>query len=221
MQPPARARRPHDSEATREALIGAGLELFAEHGFEGVRVEQIARQAGANKALINYHFGGKAGLYGTILKTTFESLSADLDALRSGRLPADQALREFVGVMGALMQRRPSLPRMILREILSGGEHMPDDVLRHFIAVFETVTGIVARGVRSRRLRAVDPFLTHLSLMGALTFFFVTRRFREQKVAKLPQSIPAEPRAEDYIAHLQELMVRGLSARAPRPRTGR
>jgi AcrR family transcriptional regulator len=221
MQQPARAHRAHDSEATREALLGAGLELFAEHGFEGVRVDQIARQAGANKALINYHFGGKAGLYAAILKGTFESMSADLAALRNGNRPADQALREFVGVLGAMMQRRPSLPRMILREILSGGEHMPEDVLPHFISVFETVSGLVARGVRARRFRAVDPFLTHLSLMGALTFFFVTRSFREKKIAELPQSIPAEPRAEDYVAHLQELIVRGLSAEAPRPRAGR
>jgi hypothetical protein len=119
------------------------------------------------------------------------------------------------------MQRRPSLPRMILREILSGGRHMPDEVLPHFISVFETVSGIVARGVRARRLRGVDPFLTHLSLMGALTFFFVTRRFREEKITTLRLPIPAEPRVEDYIAHLQELMVRGLSAQAPRPRAGR
>lgn len=215
-----RPRRPHDSEATREALMGAGLELFAEHGYDGASVEQIAGQAGANKALINYHFGGKAGLYGAILETTFKSMSGDLAALRNGKLPADQALRELILVLGAMMQRRPSLPRMILREILSGGEHMPQDVLPHFISVFETVRGIVARGVRARRFRGVDPFLTHLSLMGSLTFFFVTQSFRQRKIAPLRLPMPAEPRAEDYVAHLQELLVRGLAAPA-RPRTGR
>lgn len=201
--------------------MGAALELFAEHGYDGVSVEQIARQAGANKALINYHFGGKAELYAAILKATFEGMSGELAALRGGSRPADQALREFVGLMGGMVQRHPSLPRMILREILSGGERMPDEVLPHFISVFETVRGIVERGVRSRRFRSVDPFLTHLSLVGSLMFFFVTRRFREQKIAKLGLPIRAEPRAGDYIAHLQELMVRGLAATPARPRAGR
>ncbi|MCP4657706.1 MAG: helix-turn-helix transcriptional regulator, partial [bacterium] len=61
--PPTRPRpRGHyDAAATREALLEAATELFAERGFDGAKVEAIARRAGVNKAMISYHFGGKQG----------------------------------------------------------------------------------------------------------------------------------------------------------------
>ena len=60
-----------DADATREALLLAGLEEFAAGGFDGATVDRIARRAAVNKAMINYHFGGKAGLYRAILEAEF------------------------------------------------------------------------------------------------------------------------------------------------------
>ena len=131
--PSPRPRRAHDSEATREALMAAGAELFAEHGYDGVTVAALAQRAGANKALISYHFGGKSGLYAAIVKTTFEAVAAEMRGLREERRPADEALRACVRLIGQMVTRRPSLPRMLLREILSGGERLPDEVLPHFL----------------------------------------------------------------------------------------
>jgi AcrR family transcriptional regulator len=220
MKAAPRPRRPHDPEATREALVSAAAELFAEHGYDGVGVDAIARRAGANKALINYHFGGKAGLYRAILKSTFEGLAEELRSARDPQRPADEALREFVAAVGAMVRRRPSLPRMVLREVLSGGEQLTDELLPHFLAVFDTVRGIVARGVATGRFRPVDPVLTHLGLIGSLMFFFATTRFRERKLGRVHPPV-AQPRAEDFLAHVQELMVRGLRASKARPRAGR
>ena len=47
----------------RETLIQAGLELFGLHGYNMVSVRQICEKADMNVASINYHFGGKEGLY--------------------------------------------------------------------------------------------------------------------------------------------------------------
>lgn len=213
---PARPRRPHDAEATREALLTAGAELFAEHGFDGVTVEAIAGRAQANKALISYHFGGKAGLYSAILSATFGSMAADLESLRASDRPADELLREFVGLVGAMVARRPSLPRMVLREVLSGGERLHDRDLPHFLALFGTVRSIVERGVRTGRFRKVDPALTHIGLIGSLMFFFSTERFRQQKLARA--GLPAiAPPPQKYLDHVAELMVRGLAHGPARP----
>lgn len=50
-------------DATREALIGAAMAIFARDGFDAASTRAIAEQAGINQALIGYHFGGKEGLY--------------------------------------------------------------------------------------------------------------------------------------------------------------
>jgi AcrR family transcriptional regulator len=57
-----------DITRTHDALIKAGGELFAAHGFDAVSVRQISTQAHANVAAVNYHFGGKQGLYNEIIR---------------------------------------------------------------------------------------------------------------------------------------------------------
>jgi TetR/AcrR family transcriptional regulator len=58
-----RERRERDAEAARAALLDAAEEVFAECGFSGARVGDIAQAAGYNKALIFHYFGDKLGLY--------------------------------------------------------------------------------------------------------------------------------------------------------------
>src|SRR5690349_16300655 len=47
----------------REQLLEIGRMLFAERGFEGTSVEEIAHKAGVSKPVVYEHFGGKEGLY--------------------------------------------------------------------------------------------------------------------------------------------------------------
>ncbi|MEM7268546.1 MAG: TetR family transcriptional regulator, partial [Pseudomonadota bacterium] len=52
-----------NAEATAERIISSACELFAEKGYDGAGVREIAARAGANVALINRYFGSKAGLF--------------------------------------------------------------------------------------------------------------------------------------------------------------
>lgn len=207
----ARVRVP---EETRDRLLNAATDLFAEKGFDGARVEEIAGKARVNKAMINYHFGGKEGLYVAILLSTFESAVQRLKALEDSTEPADAQLREFVRLFAGLAAARPGLPAMLLREVLSGGRHLDDDVLPHFLGVFAQVRRIVARGIRDGIFRPVDPLLTHLSLIGALVFFFSTSPLRARLGAegKLPVAPPSDAA---FVEHLQNLITRGLAAGRP------
>lgn len=56
------------SRETRQRLLDAAGEVFAEHGFRDATVRDICRRAGANVAAINYHFGGKDRLYVDVLR---------------------------------------------------------------------------------------------------------------------------------------------------------
>jgi AcrR family transcriptional regulator len=54
-------------ETTRDGLIKAAIAVFSAKGFEGGSVREITQAANANQAAINYHFGGKEGLYREVL----------------------------------------------------------------------------------------------------------------------------------------------------------
>src|SRR5262245_31829477 len=89
---PRRRGRRRDPAGDREALLAAGADLFAERGYDGVRVWAIAKKAGVNKAMISYHFGGKRPLYLAILNTMFSEIVARVELLARSRRPAPDLL---------------------------------------------------------------------------------------------------------------------------------
>jgi len=214
----ARAARTRDADLTRETLISAATTLFARHGFDGVTVEAIAREAGVNKAMINYYFGGKAGLYEAILTTTFAEITERVETVRNSARPPDEALREFMGLFAEIATvRRPSFPALFLREAIEGGTRARAVIVPYLRSVLSAVAEVIARGVRQGSFRPVDPLLTHLTIVGTLMFFFATAPLREQVVARARLPF-APPTPQAFVAHLQELIARGLAATEGRGR---
>jgi TetR/AcrR family transcriptional regulator len=204
-------RRRRQASGTREALLAAGTELFAERGYDGVAVWAIAQKAGVNKAMISYHFGGKQKLYGAIVDATFAEIISHVERLAASTRPTPELLRELVAVVGDMATRRhPHFCTMMLREALGGGKHLDPEVADKPLRVLGAVRRILERGVREGAFRPIDPVLTHLSLVGSLVFFFATARFRERMFAERLGMTPPDP--ESYVRHIQDLITRGLAA---------
>lgn len=56
---------------TKDALLAAAIEVFADKGFDAATVRDICGKAGANVAAVNYHYGGKDALYMAVLEVVF------------------------------------------------------------------------------------------------------------------------------------------------------
>ena len=63
-----RRGRVHNAEGAREAILNAAEAVFAEHGFDGARVDAISEAAGYNKSLLFQYFGDKVGLYEAVIR---------------------------------------------------------------------------------------------------------------------------------------------------------
>jgi AcrR family transcriptional regulator len=122
------------SDFTRQSLIKAAVELFAEKGFDGASVRAIVAKAHVNQAAINYHFDGKEGLYLEVLRLAFEAFTRHdgLDGDKLKALPRDEALRRFI-----YQQLRPLLFRDEISRymrIFAWENVQPSKVLRTFMA---------------------------------------------------------------------------------------
>ena len=204
--------RVRDPQATRRALQEAATALFARRGFAGATADRIARRAGVNKAMINYHFGGKRGLYTAILRESFSALLERLRGITAVEAPPPQQLRNFIATFAETVGQTPDLLAMLLREMLSGGEH-PDldrEVFEFIPQLLGMVRGVVEAGIKDGSFREVDSLLTHLGLIGSLVFFFATGEFRGRMLGEMNL---APPSADEFIRHLQELMTRGIVAK--------
>ena len=211
---PLRRRERRDPEATRAALLRAAEALFAESGFDGTSVEQIAEAAGVNKAMINYHFGGKGGLYRAILEETFSEIAARVAAVEVASLPAPRVLGDLVRAVAGVAIRRPDFPRMFLRELLTKG--IDPKMAPHLVRIVGVTHRTVSRGVAEGSLRRVDPMLVHFGLVGALVFYLATEPARRSAVraGRVPFRMPTPG---ELAAYLEELTLRGL---APDPVAG-
>ena len=211
---PVTLRRRRDPDGTREALIAAGTALFAERGYDGTPVSAIAEAAHVNKAMINYHFGGKRKLYLAIVTAAFQDIVARAERLTEDDRPAPDLLREMIALVAqTAIQRNPHFPAVMLREVLAGGKHLGSDTMTYPLRVAAVVRHIVERGVREGSFRPVDPLLTHLTVVGSLLFFFVSARLRARLTVegRLPRQVPG---AAAYVRHIQELIIHGLAAPA-------
>ena len=101
-KPGSRRGRTHDAEGTREAILDAAEAVFAEHGFDGARIDAIAALAGYNKSLIFLYYGDKLALYAEVIRRADDQTRSMQDEalnrlMKTGEV-ADQAqLKELLG----------------------------------------------------------------------------------------------------------------------------
>ena len=105
---------------TRQRLLEAAEEVFADKGFKAASIREICAKAGANIAAVNYHFGDKERLYIEAVKYAHRSCIEGEPFPEWGpETPPVQMLRDFVRVMvtRVLAPQSPSSTQLMMREM--------------------------------------------------------------------------------------------------------
>ena len=129
-EPGSRRGRVHDARGAREAILNAAEVVFAEHGFDGARIDAIAEASGYNKSLLFQYFGDKLGLYAEVIKradremTEFQvRLLAPLledETIASNAHKFRALLATIVAAIFDYLAAHPRLMRMLLWEQAEG-----------------------------------------------------------------------------------------------------
>lgn len=159
-----RARRVTARDRTRHALVDTALRLFSERGYVGVRVEDIAREAGVSRATFYKHFAERD----EILAELFSRLLGDRDG--DAPVPAgDDVEARVMALLGGAAERmaaEPVLARFVYSlpirhdAVLPGGSAAP--------AVFSQVRDELVRGVAAGDLRDDIPVERILEVLGRI-----------------------------------------------------
>jgi AcrR family transcriptional regulator len=118
-----------DERSTPDRILDAAEALFAERGFNGTSVRDIASSVGLNPASLYNHFANKEALYEAVLARGIRPLVELLE--RAAESPELEAGEIIEAVMDHLATT-PHLPRLIYHEALTGGEHL-GDVVRNWV----------------------------------------------------------------------------------------
>ncbi|HEX9626501.1 MAG TPA: TetR/AcrR family transcriptional regulator [Acidiferrobacterales bacterium] len=193
---------------TRERILLAAEQLFAEAGFDVTSMSAIAARAGVSKANVFHHFTTKHDLYFAVLRAACRDSCAQLGALDDTQLPLAEGLERFArSHLGKMLEHEP-VARLVLRELLSeGGARRGQELAEQVYGEnFGRFVALLRRGQERGELRAdVDPAMVATLLIGANVFFFegrtVLRHFGEVDFADDPGR---------YSGMLVDLLLRGI-----------
>ncbi|MEO8360036.1 MAG: TetR/AcrR family transcriptional regulator [Vicinamibacteria bacterium] len=201
---------PVDPPGSKAAILDAATDVFMHEGFSGARVDEIARRARANKAMIYYHFGSKQGLYKATLLKLFGDVLVEIARLKASEAEPLAKLRALYTRIAHHFTDTPALPHIMLRELLAGGKAMDAEAARTLGVIVDFVSQTVTEGVKAGKFRKVHPLLLHKTMLGPLMMHFAGASFRERVFPKgLPGGQPAGN--EEMLNHLLEVLDRALA----------
>jgi AcrR family transcriptional regulator len=175
-QPVVRTR---DPERTRSDLLEVATAAFAESGYSGTRVDDIAERTRTTKRMIYYYFGSKEGLYLAVLERAYRGIRETEQGLHVGELAPIEALRRIAELTYDHHLAHSEFIRLVSIENIHRGEFIQRleslrTLNRPALGLLE---GILERGRADRTLRGdVDALDVHL-LISSYCFFQVSNQY--------------------------------------------
>jgi AcrR family transcriptional regulator len=204
----ARAAAAEAGTDTRERILRAALEAFAERGFEGATTREIAARAGVPLGLLQYHFGGKLKLWRAAVDRAFSELSAGLEAILEDPSPADERERIRLLIRGHVqfVARNPEFVRLMHEEGKRRGPRMRWMVDRHVKALYAALVPLIERSQAGGLLPAGIPAIHFLYILaGAVGVIF----HQAEECMRLTGIDPADPAAAAAHARAVEHLFLG------------
>ena len=141
IQPPRRAKE------TRERILAAAIEVFAEKGFAQASTREISKRARANIASLHYHFGDKADLYRAVFAQPSMRATAEVLGVAPEAAPFDAIFRHLIRqFLNGLADGH--FPRLFARELIEPSGLLGDTWIKEIRLTHDLVVGSLVRELR-------------------------------------------------------------------------
>lgn len=194
----------------KQHIINAAVELFAEKGFEGSSIRDLAAKANVNVAMVNYYFGSKDKLFETIVEYRASFMRGKLDEIE-----ADKTMTEIEKIDAIIenyvekILSQPYFHRVLYQELLKADrEEMQKNIISIFFRNTQTLRKIIEQGIRKKVFKKVDPELTMATLIGTINQVMLSKALCVMLVDKGENFNPHTDHSfkNRLIKHLKQIM---------------
>jgi TetR/AcrR family transcriptional regulator len=200
------------SRKTREMILDGALAEFAEKGFDGARIDEIALRAGVNKNLLYHHYGNKDGLFTALLERTYDTIRRRQKDLQLRGMEPVEGMRKLVTFTGRIWVQFPEFLRLLQSENLNGGRHVraSSEIPKMYNPLLDTIGELLERGTATGVFRKdVDPVDLYISI-SALTAHYITNHHTFE--ALFGQRLMSSKRVKQRLEHAADMVERYLLA---------
>lgn len=211
--PKARIRRQQQRAAdTRERILEAAAEEFAEHGYSGASTRRVAAAAKVQHPALTYHFASKEGLWRAVMAMLNERFASMYQQRLQGLRGVDPTttLRLIMEDFIRFSARYPKFHRLMAHEAGQGGERMNWLVDRFAKDFFELLTGLIRSAQQDGRFVEGDAYHVAYLFIGAVTRTFML-------AAEVKRVSGRSPLTAAYIDEHVKLCLRLFFRDPPRP----
>jgi AcrR family transcriptional regulator len=177
-QKPTSKPTTRDRDASKETILIAATEEFAEKGLRGARVDQIAERAGVNKRMLYYYFGQKDDLFLVVLERTYEKIRDEERKLNLTEVEPVEAIRRLISFTWNYYLQNPEFIPLLNSENLHKAVHLKQSkkiqsLHSPFVFMLEEV---LARGRQEGVFRSgADPVQLYITI-ASLAYFYLSNK---------------------------------------------
>lgn len=206
MDKTARKPRTRIQIEKRELILEAALEIFAQHGFRGATIDQIAEAAGMSKPNLLYYFKSKDDIHRTLIQRLLDTWLAPLREIDDVGDPVTE-LRSYIRRKLEMARDYPRESRLFANEILQGAPRVLPMLEGELKSLVDEKVEIIKGWMRAGKIARTDPYHLIFAIWATTQHY---ADFDVQVRAVLGPSRDGEGRFEDAARFLEQLFLEGL-----------
>lgn len=141
---------------TEQKILDAAHDVFIRKGMDGSRMQEIANEAGINKALLHYYFRTKEKLFEAIFRQVFKQVFPGIKELIYAEVPIDIKIGIFIEKYMELLLKNPYIPMFVLKEINRDPEFLATVIKNQGVSPTE-VFAIFEKEMDKGTIRRMNP----------------------------------------------------------------
>lgn len=199
----------------RFCLLRAAVQLFAEKGLDGTSTRDIASKAKLNISLISYYFGGKEGLYHTVIKERVAYAKSEIENLLTNVDGTDvdsfkKFMRDFISIIVEEKIRDPYMSRIFDREKIQGFS----ESMQHFEMILSVIPKEIAKVFRKAQSAGIVKKEIHPETHFCLMFESISGFFAIQTAGCIfSKDVLQMPKQKEKLKQLiYQIFVEGILA---------
>lgn len=162
--------------STESKILSAAREVFLQKGFAGARMQDIADEAGINKAMLHYYFRNKEKLFETIFREAFGKLIPLITDAFSSDLSFYNKIRAFSSAYVTMAIENPFIPLFVLNAMHSDPvnfQKLFGDIPKKLPLTL--IKAEINKAVDKGIIRPIEPFQLIMNMLSLCLFPFIAR----------------------------------------------